>query len=165
MPAICPAQPPVAALPHSTPCPANSLCAVGRSPKGKRAKPPPLDNRYDALEVDFAARLQVAAAKAVAARGRPAGDVWLAIATALQQHGALPLCDIAEHSQVGYAACRHAISNALRAERLEIVGHTKVAHAKQWVALYDLVASTPVVSAPTAAPAAAVLDDAIRRWF
>ena len=99
----------------------------------------------------------------IANRGRPAGGVRQAICSTLLAHGPLPLCDIAAHAQVGYEACRHAISNALRAECVEIVGQTKVAHAKQWVALYDVV---PEI-APTAVvqPGLVVLDAAVRRWF
>ena len=97
-------------------------------------------------------------------RGRPAGEVRQAICSTLQQHGPLPLCELAAHAQVGYDACRSAISNALRAECVEIVGQTKVAHAKQWVALYDV-----VLEANDAPPAPqsglVVLDDAMRRWF
>jgi hypothetical protein len=99
----------------------------------------------------------------IANRGRPAGEVRQAICSTLQQHGPLPLCDIAVRAQVGYDACRHAISNALRADRVEIVGQTKVAHAKQWVALYDVVAeSEPAQVVP---PSVMLLDDAMRRWF
>lgn len=100
----------------------------------------------------------------IANRGRPAGEVRQAICSTLQQHGPLPLCDIAAHAQVGYEACRHAISNALRAERVEIVGQTKMAHAKQWVALYDVVLEAND-AAPAMQPGLVVLDEAMRRWF
>jgi hypothetical protein len=100
---------------------------------------------------------------AIANRGRPSGEVRQAICTTLQQHGPLPLCDIAARAQVGYEACRHAVSNALRAERLQIVGQTKVAHAKQWVALYDLVVGhEPIADEPQCV---VPLEEAIRRWF
>ena len=100
----------------------------------------------------------------IAHRGRPAGEVRQAICSTLQQHGPLPMCEIAAHAQVGYDACRHAISNALRAERVEIVGQTKVAHAKQWVALYDVVAETHDAP-PAPQPGLVVLDAAMRRWY
>ena len=97
------------------------------------------------------------------ARGRPAGDVRRAIYAALQQQGPLPLREIAVHSQVGYGACRCAVSNALRANRLAIVGRAKVAHAKQWVALYDVV-ETPQPARADVLPAVGLLADAMRAW-
>ena len=95
-------------------------------------------------------------------RGRPAGEVRRAIYAALQQQGPLPLRDIAAHTQVGYGACRCAVSNALRANRLAIVGRAKVAHAKQWVALYDVVAPPPLPAA--AQRLGGLLDVAMRAW-
>lgn len=70
---------------------------------------------------------------------RPEGEVRQVIVEALRAAGPLALCDIATKTQVGYLACRRAIDNAVRANRLEIVGREKRAHCKQWVALYDVV--------------------------
>ena len=67
---------------------------------------------------------------------------------------------------MGYDACRATLSNAVRSGRVEIVGHTKVAHAKQWVAMYALAEQPGRDEAPNdATPALVVLDAAMRSWF
>jgi len=48
--------------------PANSLCTVGLGPATAPANPPQIDNRHDFLELDFVARLEVAADKIRATR-------------------------------------------------------------------------------------------------
>lgn len=96
-------------------------------------------------------------------RGRPAGEVRQVIFDMLRQEGAMPLCELAQRTQVGYDACRQTISNGLRAERLAIVGHEKRPHAKQWVALYDVV--EPAAEADTAPqPGIVLLDSFVRAW-
>ncbi len=74
---------------------------------------------------------------------------------------AMPLCDIAAKTQIGYGACRMAINNAVRAEVLEIVGHEKRAHCKQWVALYDVVKPG---ERPHAETAVVELQAALSAW-
>lgn len=71
---------------------------------------------------------------------RPPGEIRKLITDTIKAQGeSMPLCDIAATTQIGYGACRIAINNAVRAKALEIVGHEKRPHCKQWVALYDVV--------------------------
>ena len=98
---------------------------------------------------------------ALAQRGRPAGDVRREIVSVLQRDGALAQRDIAERTQVGYEACSTTLKNAVRAGQLEIVGHEKRAHCKQWVALYALAAEA---AAEPVQPAILLLDAAIGAW-
>lgn len=79
----------------------------------------------------------------------------------LRKQGAMPMCELAERSQVGYDACRQTVSNALRAERLAIVGHEKRPHAKQWVALYDVVEPAALTEPQ---PCILLLDSIVRAW-
>lgn len=74
---------------------------------------------------------------------------------------AMPLCDIAAKTQIGYGACRMAINNAVRANVLEIVGREKRPHCKQWVALYDVVQPGEL---PQAEAAVVELQAALSAW-
>lgn len=96
-------------------------------------------------------------------RGRPAGEVRQVIFETLRERGAMPLCDLVVETQVGYDACKLAVNNAVRAERLEIVGHEKRPHCKQWVAMYDLV-DPAEKSASAPQPGIVLLDDTLRHW-
>jgi hypothetical protein len=101
----------------------------------------------------------------IANRGRPAGEVRQAIFNTLRQEGAMPLCELAQRTQVGYEACRQTVSNGLRSERLAIVGHEKRPHAKQWVAMYDVVEpATDAEPAGKPQPGIVLLDSALRSW-
>lgn len=93
---------------------------------------------------------------------RPAGEIRKLITDTIKTHGKpMALCDIAAATQIGYDACRVALSNAVRAEVLEIVGREKRAHSKQWVALYDLVKPCELARAE---PAVVELQAALSLW-
>lgn len=68
---------------------------------------------------------------------RPPGDVRMAIIQALA-HGPCTLRDIAQRANVGYAAARSTVQNAVRSGELQICGQEKRAHAKRWLAIYEL---------------------------
>lgn len=93
---------------------------------------------------------------------RPPGEIRKLITDTIKAKGeSMPLCDIAAKTQIGYGACRIAINNAVRAKVLQIVGHEKRPHCKQWVALYDLV---PVGELPQAEAAVVELQAALSTW-
>lgn len=93
---------------------------------------------------------------------RPPGEIRKLITDTIKAKGkAMPLCDIAPATKIGYDACRVALGNAVRANALEIVGHEKRAHSKQWVALYDVPKPD---EAPPAAPAIVELQAALSLW-
>lgn len=93
---------------------------------------------------------------------RPPGEIRKLITDTIKATGqAMPLCDIAAKTQIGYGACRIAINNAVRAKALEIVGHEKRPHCKQWVALYDVVQPGDL---PQADAAVVELQAALSAW-
>jgi len=93
---------------------------------------------------------------------RPPGEIRKLITDTIKARGEpMPLRDIAAVTQIGYGTCRTTINNAVRAGVLEIVGHEKRAHCKQWVALYDVVRPGDM---PQAVAAVAELQTALSQW-
>lgn len=68
---------------------------------------------------------------------RPPGEVRVAVIAALRQ-GPCTLLEIVQRSKVGYAAARATVQNALRGGQLQICGQARRAHAKRWLAIYEL---------------------------
>lgn len=69
---------------------------------------------------------------------RPTGEIRRTIITAVREHGAMPLRDIAVRAQVGYAATRWTLVRCVAAGELVIAGHERRAHCTDAVALYDV---------------------------
>lgn len=69
---------------------------------------------------------------------RPPGEVRLAVIAALRS-GPCTLLEIVQRANVGYAAARATVQNALRGGELQICGQARRAHAKRWLAIYELV--------------------------
>jgi hypothetical protein len=96
---------------------------------------------------------------------RPPGELRVAFVTTIQQAGPMSLRDVAERSQVGYAAARYTMQEAVRSGVLEIVGHEKREHCAKWVALYDVPRSVPSSDAFANADVGVVaLGSALDRW-
>lgn len=68
---------------------------------------------------------------------RPPGDVRSAVLAAI---GVAPctLVDIVMRANVGYAAARYTLQNALRSGAVQVCGREKRPHAKRWLAIYEL---------------------------
>lgn len=94
---------------------------------------------------------------------RPPGEVRGAIHAAFREHGPMALRDVVQYAQVSYVAARQTLSNGLRSEVLQVVGHEKREHCKKWVALYDLAPEPDGVEAHTEAPFV-VLEAALSAW-
>lgn len=93
---------------------------------------------------------------------RPPGEIRKLITDTIKAKGEpMPLCDIAAATQIGYGCCRRTLDNAVRAKVLEIVGHEKRPHCKQWVALYDVVQPGDL---PQAEAAVVELQAALSAW-
>ena len=97
--------------------------------------------------------------------GRPSGEIRAAVVTIITQHGAMCLRDLLAHVQTTPRAMSSALRNMIRDGVIEVAGHERRAHAKRWVAIYDLVGAehdeAPIFSAqsPTAA-----LQSALSAW-
>lgn len=52
--------------------------------------------------------------------------------------GPCTLVDVVRRSNVGYAAARYTVQNALRGGAVQVCGQEKRAHAKRWLAIYEL---------------------------
>jgi predicted ArsR family transcriptional regulator len=97
--------------------------------------------------------------------GRPSGEIRDAVVNIITQHGAMCLRDLLDHVQTTPRAMSSALRNMIRDGVIEVAGHERRAHAKRWVAIYDLVGAehdeAPIFPAQT--PAAA-LQSALSAW-
>lgn len=73
---------------------------------------------------------------------RSPGEIRAALAAVPVAHGPCTLRELLERSQVGYDAARYTVQNMVRAGALIKVGSERRAHAKRWVALYDVPPTT-----------------------
>lgn len=73
---------------------------------------------------------------------RPREETRIAVITAIRS-GPCTLLDAAQRSQVGYHAARYTIQNAMRSGEVQICGHERRAHAKRWLAIYEMTDAEP----------------------
>lgn len=93
---------------------------------------------------------------------RPASDIRVAVLGALES-GPGTLVDIVLRSNVGYTAARYTVQNALRSGAVQVCGQEKRAHAKRWLAIYELV-EAPQAADTGVAEACADLGAAVCGW-
>lgn len=98
--------------------------------------------------------------------GRPAGEIRAAVVAVITEHGALSLRDLLAHLQTTPRALSSALRNMIRDGVVEVAGRERRAHAKRWIAIYDLVGAVydeaPVFPARDAG--AAALQSALSAW-
>lgn len=98
-------------------------------------------------------------------KGRPPGDMRAAVAGCIKALGPVTLRDLCAQVQSTPRALSSAVGNMLRAGALVKAGMERRAHAKRWVAIYDLPNAeydeAPVFAAETGP---SVLQSALQGW-
>jgi hypothetical protein len=78
-----------------------------------------------------------------AALGRPVGEVREVLVRALREQGPMAVRDLAAATQVGYDAARWTLKRCVASGELVKAGFERRAHAKNWVAIYDVAEPAP----------------------
>ena len=103
--------------------------------------------------------------ESAACRGRPAGDLRVAVTSCITELGPVTLRDLCGHVQSTPRALSSALRNMLRDGALVKCGMERRPHAKRWVALYDVPESThSTPTTPTPQAGAPALQAALCAW-
>lgn len=99
---------------------------------------------------------------------RPPSDIRTAVLGAIGA-GPCTLVDVVRRANVGYAAARYTVQNALRGGAVQVCGQEKRAHAKRWLAIYELCEPIEEEAAQGAAGDGCAMDFeqlgcAVRAW-